>query len=74
MIRLSLVVLLLTAARAFAWESVCYDAQNRSCNPAAGPNTARQRWIGNLDEHRQLWEATRVKALRPIQRMLEMSR
>src|SRR5207237_978711 len=27
MIRLSLVVLLLTAARAFAWESVCYDAQ-----------------------------------------------
>lgn len=55
-------LLLLLSAPAFAWESVCYDAQGRACSPSAGPSTARQRWIGNLDEHRALWETTRAKA------------
>lgn len=55
-------LLLLLAAPALAWESVCYDAQGKACVPAAGPSTARQRWIGNLDEHRQLWETTRARA------------
>ncbi len=58
----ALAVALLAAAPAFAWESVCYDAQGRYCSPSAGPRTARERWVGNLDEHRQLWETTREKA------------
>ncbi|MBL8951596.1 MAG: hypothetical protein JNK82_12515, partial [Myxococcaceae bacterium] len=56
------VVLLLASSQAFAWESVCYDAQGRACSPSAGPRTARERWVGRLDEHRQLWETTREKA------------
>ncbi|MBK7863516.1 MAG: hypothetical protein IPJ65_33920 [Archangiaceae bacterium] len=55
-------LLLLTASPALAWESVCIDAQGRPCAPAAGPNTARNRWLGPLDEHRQLWDLTRLKA------------
>lgn len=58
----ALVLLPLLAAPALAWESVCYDAQGRYCSPAAGPRTARERWVGPLDEHRQLWETTRQKA------------
>jgi hypothetical protein len=57
-----LVACCLLPAGALAWESVCYDSAARPCSPSAGPNTARNRWIGNLDEHRQLWEATRQKA------------
>lgn len=60
---------------ALAWESICFDHANPEasvsqlstatanvCEPFAGPHTARQRWIGPLDEHRQLWEETRVRA------------
>ncbi|OJT18034.1 hypothetical protein BO221_41815 [Archangium sp. Cb G35] len=66
---------LLLSLPAAAWESVCYEQKDptkevseyprgsgSSCAPAAGPNTARQRWVGELDEHRQLWELTREKA------------
>lgn len=55
-------LLTLLAAPAFAFESVCYDSAGQPCNPAAGPNTARNRWVGNLDEHRQLFVTTAQKA------------
>jgi hypothetical protein len=61
--------------RAFAWESVCYQYPDTTlepaayatlsgpyCSPSAGPNTARHRWIGNLDEHRRIFETTRERA------------
>jgi hypothetical protein len=70
--------LAMTAGSASAFESVCFQYPDPtlepaalrttaapSCEPAAGPNTARQRWVGNLDEHRALWEATRVRARLP---------
>lgn len=47
---------------ALAWDSVCYDANGRACSPSAGPQTARQRWVGPSDEHRQLFELTREQA------------
>ncbi|MFL5355713.1 hypothetical protein [Archangium sp.] len=73
--KLLLSSVLLLSLPASAWESVCYEQKDPSkeagdyprtggsyCSPAAGPNTARQRWVGELDEHRQLWELTREKA------------
>ncbi len=48
--------------RALAWDSVCFEAGGRACSPSAGPQTARQRWIGPSDEHRQLFEQTREQA------------
>ncbi|MCI0573172.1 MAG: hypothetical protein L0Y66_20700 [Myxococcaceae bacterium] len=61
------------AARAF--DSACVQSADATgevgtyprpgagaCAPSAGPNTARQRWIGGLDEHRQVWEVTRAQA------------
>jgi hypothetical protein len=67
--------LLLIASPAFAYESVCFqyadnskettqlDAASRvTCTPAAGPNTARHRWVGPLDEHRLLFERAREAA------------
>ncbi len=67
---------LVAAAPALAWESVCYrhanpaasvpallaEADNKPCEPAAGPSTTRQRWVGPLDEHRQLWARTHALA------------
>ncbi|MFT3706705.1 MAG: hypothetical protein QM817_03470 [Archangium sp.] len=61
---------------AWAWESSCSQFANRTlepadlaaqrlpptCAPSAGPATARERWIGPNDEHRQLWELTSSKA------------
>lgn len=58
---------------AFAWESTCAKYGNKTleptaltsgmpCTPSAGPATARERWVGKGDEHRQLWELTRAKA------------
>lgn len=60
---------LLAAPAAHAYESVCYQRADPTldaraypasgapwCSPAAGPNTARQRWVGTLDEHRRLFE------------------
>jgi hypothetical protein len=62
---------LLAPARAHAWESVCRQYSDPTlapaqyatmdapaCDPDSGPNVARNRWIGGLDEHRQLWERT----------------
>ncbi|HSP80721.1 MAG TPA: hypothetical protein VLQ93_19485, partial [Myxococcaceae bacterium] len=73
--RLLLSSLLLLSLPAAAWESVCYEQKDPTqevsayppgsgpwCAPAAGPNTARHRWVGELDEHRRLWELTREKA------------
>jgi hypothetical protein len=59
---------LLAGLPALAWESVCYQYTDNSkdvlqlgagtpCTPSSGPNTARQRWVGNLDEHRLLFLA-----------------
>lgn len=58
---------------AFAWESTCAKYADKTlepsalmngtaCTPSAGPATARERWVGPGDEHRQLWELTRAKA------------
>lgn len=72
--RLLMVVATLgSLAPAYAWESVCFEYADPNaepgaltnpspCEPAAGPNTARQRWVGALDEHRSLWEETRERA------------
>lgn len=64
---------LLLGAPASAWESTCQRFSNgtaepsalrnpTACTPAAGPATAQGRWVGPLDEHRRLWEATRAAA------------
>ncbi len=66
---------LVAAPSARAWESVCYEypdttlepsayatASGRACSPSAGPNVARQRWVGALDEHRAIFERTRERA------------
>jgi len=71
---------LLLSLPAAAWESVCYERADPTkepaeypqdsgswCAPAAGPNTARHRWVGKLDEHRRLWELTREKAGLPTE-------
>jgi hypothetical protein len=71
---------LLLSLPAAAWESVCYEQPDPTkepseypqdsgsyCSPAAGPNTARHRWVGKLDEHRRLWELTREKAGLPAE-------
>jgi hypothetical protein len=65
----------LVASPAMAWESTCYQYADTSLEPAAlvaqsvpfcspdeGPNTARQRWVGGLDEHRRLFERARENA------------
>ncbi|MGA9523255.1 MAG: hypothetical protein WBV82_17435 [Myxococcaceae bacterium] len=70
----SLVAVLFVAAPALAWESICVEYPDRSlapasldpkagvpCEPASGPNTARHRWVGTLDEHRLLWEEARIR-------------
>jgi len=66
-------LLLLLSAPAFAYESVCFQYADPSknpaqlvspvpCAPSAGPNTARNRWVGPLDEHRLLFERAREAA------------
>jgi hypothetical protein len=71
-----LAVVLLAPAQAFAWESKCYRYADPSlspsayasvspigeCTPGAGPDVARARWIGPLDEHRQLFDESRRAA------------
>jgi len=60
---------------ALAWESTCSKfgdktlspealaaARGEPCTPSSGPSTARERWVGTNDEHRQLFELTRAKA------------
>jgi hypothetical protein len=47
---------------ALAWDSVCFEPNSRACTPSAGPNTARHRWLGPSDEHRQLFDETRAQA------------
>jgi len=51
-------VLVLVAGRASAYDSKCYlpGTHNDECH--AGPETAQNRWKGPSDEHRQLWEKT----------------
>jgi hypothetical protein len=71
--RRALLALLLASTRALAWESVCFDAMGNACKPAAGPNTAKQRWIGPLDEHRQIFETTAQKAGLPKELTAEHS-
>lgn len=67
------IALLLISAPAFAYESVCFQYADPSknpaqltapvpCNPSSGPNTARHRWVGPLDEHRVLFERAREAA------------
>ena len=71
----TLAALLLLSSPALAYESVCFQYPDSSkettqldpstrmaCNPGAGPNTARHRWVGPLDEHRELFERSRVAA------------
>jgi len=78
--KLLLSSVLLLSLPAAAWESVCYEQKDTSkepgeyprgsgsyCAPAAGPNTARHRWVGELVEHRRLWELTREKAGLPAE-------
>ena len=72
--RALLVAALVLAPAAHAWDSSCSKFTNKSLSPgvlqeqtgtactSAGPVTARERWIGPLDEHRRLWELTREKA------------
>lgn len=66
-------VVVLSATPAFAWESVCKSyvdptleaaqlTNAQPCAPEAGPSTARNRWVGPLDEHRLLFEKARVLA------------
>lgn len=73
MTRVALIAVLASTA-AHAWESACTKYANPSLEPsalkttsgaacpAAGPGAARERWVGAIDEHRQLWEATRERA------------
>lgn len=72
----ALLVVSLAAQPAFAWESACSKFTNRTLEPAAltggqpcsaGPATARERWVGELDEHRRLWELTREQAGLPAE-------
>lgn len=71
----ALLAVSLFARPAAAWDSYCYRYEDASlapeayaslprelCTPFSGPNAARQRWIGPLDEHRQLFETTRELA------------
>ena len=73
--RALLVAASLLAPAAFAWDSACTKFNDKTleagelerqrgspCVPSAGPATARERWIGPVDEHRRLWELTREKA------------
>lgn len=68
-----LAAVVMLPAQAFAWDSACREYPDptlevsaltggQPCDPEAGPNTARQRLVGPLDEHRALWEETRVRA------------
>ena len=71
-----ILALSLAPAHAFAWESKCYRYDDPSlsplayasvaplgeCSPGAGPDVARARWIGPLDEHRQLFDESRRAA------------
>src|SRR5262245_19130735 len=55
MIRGVALALLLVAGTAQAYDSRCYVG-GAPCHD--GPESARNRWIGPSDEHRQLWERT----------------
>jgi hypothetical protein len=66
MSRGALLLLALLPSVALAWDSVCYERAGRYCTPASGPQTARHRWRGPSDEHRQLFEQTREKAGLPF--------
>ena len=71
-----IIALALAPSQAFAWESKCYRYDDPSlspsayanvtpigeCSPGAGPDVARARWIGPLDEHRQLFDESRRAA------------
>lgn len=62
--------LVLLAGVAQAYDSKCYvhddveapDPARAEPDCAEGPQAARQRWIGVLDEHRQFFESSRVLA------------
>lgn len=47
---------------AWAWDSTCSTADGRSCSRNDGLVTARSRWLGAGDEHRELWIRTRQAA------------
>ncbi|MCU0697440.1 MAG: hypothetical protein MUC96_13015 [Myxococcaceae bacterium] len=64
--RAALLALALGPSLALAWDSVCFERPGRACTPFAGPQTARNRWVGPSDEHRQLFEQTREKAGLPF--------
>src|SRR5205823_7264058 len=55
MIRAITLGLLLVSAIAGAYDSRCYVA-GEACHD--GPQAARNRWIGQSDEHRRLWVET----------------
>lgn len=50
------------ASPSVAYESKCYVGVN-ACAP--GPEASRNTWVGSMDEHRQVWEATSPLALPP---------
>ncbi len=72
--RALLLLLAGAATPALAWESTCHVYADPTLEPSAyagmqgavcalpGPQAARNRWIGGLDEHRLLWEKTRELA------------
>ncbi|MDX2012407.1 MAG: hypothetical protein SFW67_19580 [Myxococcaceae bacterium] len=71
--RAALFALALAPSLALAWDSVCFERPGRACTPFAGPQTARNRWVGPSDEHRQLFEQTREKAGLPFSVSAEQS-
>jgi hypothetical protein len=56
-------LVLALATGALAYDSKCYVSGGGECAP--GPQSARERWMGDSDEHRQLWERTRELAKLP---------
>ena len=57
-------VLLATASPALAYDSRCYMPDAGAC--AEGPQAARGRWVGESDEHRQLFVAGMQSAGLPL--------
>src|SRR5262245_41870453 len=63
MIRGVALAILLVGGTAQAYDSKCYVVPHMECHD--GPESARNRWIGESDEHRQLWEKTVELAWKP---------
>lgn len=58
MMRAAWVLVVLLVGPAFGFDSVCFVETGSPCKP--GPQAARSRWLGPSDEHRALFEFTRI--------------